>query len=465
MAPKEVLVIGGGISGCAAALAVAKKGIPVSILTSSQDQRVYHSSFIPPDGIQNHLIALRAVDRGVGCGRAAERLLHFVEKSVVELLDLDLLAEIPVNFDVHECLKRQLKEIPHVEWITGHSVIDLLTIENHSLRKSDAYKKPTCLGVYAYNEETARVEAFLAKETILATGGASSLFPHSTNVWSAQGAGLAMARRAGARLLNLGQISFHPISLYAHDKPCVPLPIDLLRQGGRLYSAANRLLEEVCPDENLSKRLYEELLNENSTHLWLDLTMLDPVKMNEEHPMLEKWCLNYGFNAVKDPIPVVPAAQYTQGGISVDPVCQTTVNRLRAIGEVACTGLFYGASEESTGILESLTWAVACADDIAKHISKFIYYFPAIREWNRPIDSFFSPIKEDWRMMQQIMWYYVGVVHDVRRLRRGRALLSELVTQHADEGRRLFSIGGACLNNALEAALMITESSLGSVQE
>lgn len=460
MKPKEVLVIGGGIAGYAAALAIAKKKIPVTVVASPAERRIYHSSCIGPAGSEPSFNEIRAADRQNGCMRAREQLIRFSAKNIEELLGPGTISERQGNIDVHKFLEEQLKQMPDIEWMKQHTVIELLTLENHSVRKSDIYKKATCLGVYVYNHETRQVEELLAKETIIATGGAVSLYPYSTNAVEARGTGLAMAHRAGARLLHPERIQFHPICLYTSDKPCIPLPVDLLREGGRIYTSSNKLLEDLTIDDTLSEQLYKELFTSKSNGLWLDMTMLDPVRMQEKFPSVDSKCLAYGYNAAKDRIPIVPAAQYTGGGIKVDPVCRTTVQRLRAIGEVSCTGVLYDCNDEAAVVSESITWAMACAEDIAKQLSRFVYYFPEIRKWTRPTDLSFRQSPEDWHTMGQIMWHYAGIVRDEQRLKKGCALLQKLKECNHAEDDKTFSIDRMYLHNALETAIMIAEGAL-----
>lgn len=460
MKAKDVIVIGAGIAGCAVALAIAKRGIPVTIMTSSLDQRMYHAHFIKMENLEEKLRELKNSYNPLRCSRATEQLVTMARKSMDELLEPHLLVDRYGNIDLHRSLQEQLKKIPHVEWASTHTVIELLTLDNHSNKKSDIYKKPSCIGVHAYNYETKQVEALLAKETILATGGAASLFPYSIHTASAKGSGLAMAHRAGARLLNLEVIQFHPLALFDRNKPCIPLPIDLLREGGKLQTVQKVVVEGLNLDNDLASQLYQELSKTHSEHLWLDLTLLDPIFIKEKYPSVDTWCLNYGYNIAKEPIPVVPVAQYTGGGIAVDRLGQTNVQRLRAIGEVACTGLLYDSHDEAMGVLESLTWAVACAEDLSKQITKFIYYFPELREWAPSMDQASTFVQEDWHFLRQIMWHYVGIVREDSRLKRGYSLLQKLKEDNEAENKSVFSIDRMHLCNALQTSLLIAQAAL-----
>ena len=427
MKTKEILVIGAGIAGCAVALALAKRGVAVTIMTSLFDQRVYHAPFIQHESLEEKVRELqRELQKQLNCSRAHEQLAALARKSIDELLEPNYLVDRNGNIDIHRCLQEQLKQQPHVEWISNYSVIELLTLDQHSLKKADRYKKPACVGIIAYNHENQKAEYFLAKETILATGGAPSLFPYSSHSSTARGEGIAIAYRAGARILNMEQIQFHPLGLFEKDHPCFPLPLELLAEGGKIYAEKTTPIEVDSSPSYLIHQLYDQLLKTRSEHLWLDLTLLDPVALKEKFPTVDTYCLHHGFNIAKDPLPIVPIASSTCGGIAIDRTGQTTLQRLRALGGVSCTGLFWNFKEEAVSVLESLVWALACAEDIAKQAGKLVYYFPDIREGSHLLGNSSTALEEDWKLLRQIMWSYVGIKHDRAHLERGCALLEQL---------------------------------------
>lgn len=460
MRTKDVLVIGAGIAGCAVALALAKKGVAVTIMTSPFDQRIYHSSFIHHDSLEEKIKNLqKEKEEHLHCSRAYEQLMTYASQSVSELLEPNYLVDRNGNIDIHRCLQDQLKKNPLVEWLSHYSVIELLTLDHHSQKRVDRYKKPTCIGVIAFNHDTQRVEYFLSKETILATGGASSLFPYSTHSKTTCGSGIAMAYQIGARLLNMDQIQFHPLGLFERGNTCFPLPIELLSEGGEIYTTkAMPLKIDVTSSNHLLHQIYEELLKTQNEHFWLDLTHLDPIILKEKYPMIDAYCLSNGLNIVKDPLPIVPVAVYTCGGIAIDKTGQTTVQRLRAMGEVACSGLFWNFRDEAVSVLESLTWAFMCAEDIAREINKLIYYFPEIREGFSHLNSSCTVLDEDWKTLRQIMWSYVGIRHDRSRLERGCALLEQLSVLNNLHDLSLCSIEHIQLHYAIRTAQLIAHA-------
>lgn len=462
MKVKEVVVIGAGIAGCAVALALAKRGVPVTIITSSFDQRLYHAPFIQHEQLEDRVCSLQQASREQkSCSRAMSQLAALARKSVDDLLGSNYSVDRNGNVDIHRCLQEQLKQEPHVEWISNHSLLELLTLHKHSSFKNDIYKKPACIGAMIYHHETGVVETILAKEIVLATGGATSLYPYSTHPALVRGEGLSIAHQAGARLLNMEHIQFHPLGLFEKGRPCYPLPLELLQEGGKLHALQSLPPEHIDLSYYLNDCIYDKLQEYQIENLWLDLTVLDTVALKEKFPSLDAYCLNHGFNIAKDPLPIVPVARYTCGGIAVDRAGQTSLQRLRALGEVACTGLFYGFRDEALSVLESLTWALACAEDIAKQLSKFVYYFPELKANFYTLDSKSEVIKEDWHLLKQIMWFYVGIKRSPARLKKGRLLLEQLQKVYRDLPGPL-SLEQIQFSYASYTALLIARAALES---
>jgi len=455
---RDVLVIGAGIAGCSVALALARKGVNVSIVTSEFDQRTYHSTFVQHEHFEEKVFSLQS-DRmtELCCSRAADQLMNHSRRSVTELLETHYLVDRNGNVDIHRCLQEQLKLLSNVEWLSNCSLIELLTLHQHSNKANDAYKSPTCFGALICHQNTLEVEAIFAKETILATGGACSLYPFSTHHPMVRGLGYAIAERAGARLLNLGDYEFYPLGFYAKNKSSYPIPLELLQLGGLICSSPGATPLEVSADGHLSFQIYQQLILHKQEHMWLDLTHLDFVKIKDSFPALEAHCMSQGFNIAKDLIPVIPVACYSCGGVAVNKCGQTNLQRLRAVGEVSCTGLVYDFKDEALTVLESLTWAIACAEDILKFLPKLIYYFPPFKEETLPVLQKGRFFEEDWLILKQIMWRYVGVVRDIHRLERGRRLIQDLTSVIEEEKSSQCSLELIHLSNALHTAALICQ--------
>jgi len=448
------------MAGCAVALALAKKGIVVTIMTSPFDERGCHVPWMRRESLEEKVQDLQT-ERGEpwNCSRAHEQLAMLAQQSVEELLGSNNWVDGNGNIDIHRCLHDQLKEYPQVEWMSHHRLIELLTLDRHSAKQADRYKRPACFGVVAYHDETQSMEDVLAKETILATGGASSLFPYSSHPSRAWRGGIAIAFRGGARLLNMDQIHFHPLGLFQRDKSCFPLPLGLLAEGGKIYASKTLPIEADCSSpDSLLYQLDDQLLKTGDDHLFLDLTSLDHAILKKKFPATEAYCLSHGFNVAKEPLPIVPIALHTCGGVAVDRFSQTTLQRLRAIGGVACTGLFWNFKEEALSVLERLTWAMTCAEDIAKQVNKFIYYFPDLRERSTHLTASSSIVKKDWRVLRQTMWSYVGIHRDRAHLDRGYALLNQLALLNAPHHLTACSIEQIQLCDAIQTAQLIADS-------
>lgn len=282
---KEVLVIGDGIAGCAAALALAKKGIVVTIVSAPSETSLANGPYIAYERFTNLIQELQSATPDYSsCSRAYEQLTTLGGRSVEELLASQESLDRYGNIDVSRCLHEQLKLFPQVEWMSQHTVIELLTLEHHSHKKSDRYKKPACMGCIVYDHDTQKIDYLLAKETILATGGASSLYPYSIHSSRSCGTGMAMAKRAGARLLNMEHMQFHPLGLFQRDKPCLSLPLELWKiEGGEIHRTKTAVLKsDFFSPADLSREFYNEMLKYHCEHLWLDLTSLEQVELRDD---------------------------------------------------------------------------------------------------------------------------------------------------------------------------------------
>lgn len=455
METKEVLILGAGIEGCLAALALVKKGVPVTLVTSSLDQRDYHEPFLKKDQIEERVLTIKknALGQSVSCPQAIEQFDQWAKKSLEELGFNDLSEQQSVK-EIHSSLLTQLRQMDQVEWLSNHSPLELLTLEEHSSKKSDIYKRATCLGAYLYNHETHQVEKVLAKETILATGSDISLFAYSTHAPLMRAGGLAMAHRAQARLLSTGQVQFHPVTLLIEGHSCFPLPLELVKEG-KLFIGKQPDSPLVEEHPLTADDFYHQLIEKKAKQGWLDLRNLDPLVLKNQFSSIEEYCLSHGLNPLTDLLPVAPAAQYFYSGVVVDRTSQTTVQRLRAIGEVACNGLFYTCKDEASTVLENMVWAIVCAEEIHKHISKFIYYFPETKNWEPSLGSV-TTISEDWELLRHIMWYYLGIAKNPSRMKKGGELLKQLQVQVREELAVQFSIEKHFLLNALQTTQLVS---------
>jgi L-aspartate oxidase len=314
-----------------------------------------------------------------------------------------------------------------------------------------------------------KIETYLAKETILATGGLGEVFLHTTNPKEARGDGVAMAYRAGARIMNMEYVQFHPTALYVPFERRFLLSEALRGEGAEILTSnfqpfMHRYHERgaLAPRDVTARAIYQEMLQSECPHLWLDITKQDPHYLQKRFSGIYQHCMAKGFDMAKHPLPIVPAAHYCCGGISVDEKSRTSILRLRAVGEVACTGLHGANRLASTSLLEGLVWSKLCADDLEVELSHRKDYFPPVDEWVMSegiADS--ALIQQDWTTIKQTMWNYVGLVRDEARLNRAHKMLTELkweVESFYDRCRLTPELLG--LRNGVETALLVTQGAL-----
>ncbi len=362
-----------------------------------------------------------------------------------------------------------VKQSPNITYKINHTAVDLITLSHHSKALTDIYAPSTCVGAYVMDNQKREIGVYLAKETILASGGLGEIFLHTTNPKDARGDGVALAFRAGARIMNMEYIQFHPTAFYLPFERRFLLSEALRGEGAEILTHdfqpfMQRYHEKgsLAPRDVTARAIYQEMLQTECQHLWLDISKRDAGYLKERFAHIYGHCFEKGFDLTKDPLPIVPAAHYSCGGIAVDEKSRTTIQRLRAIGEVACTGLHGANRLASTSLLEALVWSKVCADDLIVTLKQREDYFPPIDEWvmsSEIADS--ALIQQDWTTIKQTMWNYVGLVRDEARLNRAYKMLIELkweIGSFYDRCRLTPELLG--LRNGVETALLVTQGAL-----
>jgi L-aspartate oxidase len=500
----DLLIIGSGIAGCAAALAAADAGLHVTIVTRAatpekststswaQGGIIYQGEGDSPDLLSEDVF--RAGGE-IGWMPAIQQLANLGPRYVEDILinrlqvpfDRTTASELDITEEGAHSVRRiihvedltgraieeqfiaHLKKMPNVRIITDATVLDLLTLSHHSLNPADLYAPPTCIGANILMQESGRVEAVPAGETILATGGVGQLFLHTTNPRGARGDGIAMAYRAGVRLLNMEYIQFHPTALYTPhgdgDGSAFLISESMRGEGGVLkLRDGTEFMEKYDPRGSLAPRdvvaraIHTEMLENKEPHVVLDLTHKDADWIRQRFPNIHAECLREGIDLTRQPIPVVPAAHYCCGGVAVDLLGRTSMARLRAVGEVSCTGVHGANRLASTSLLEGLVWGMEAGKSAAENLKQTApAYFPEIAPW-RYEDETVDPalVLQDWNTIKYTMWNYVGLVRTTKRMKRARAILRELQTEieyFYERARLTDEIIG--LRNGCQAALAV----------
>lgn len=312
-------------------------------------------------------------------------------------------------------LIERAKENPQIFLFENHNIVDLITNNKH------------CVGAYVLNNSKQKVETFAAKVVVLATGGASKAYLYSTNPQSSTGDGMAVAWRAGCRVANLEFMQFHPTCLYHPAGNSFLISEAVRGEGGRLIlSDGSAFMHhfdergELAPRDIVARAIDHEMKKRGIDCVYLDISHKPAAFIQQHFPNIYQTCLRFDIDITKQPIPVVPAAHYTCGGVLTDSFARTDIENLYAVGEVACTGLHGANRMASNSLLECLVFAERAAQDIKQKLSNLA--MPKnLPLWDESMVSDSDEevvVAHNWNELRHFMWDYVGIVRTNKRLHR-----------------------------------------------
>ena len=370
---------------------------------------------------------------------------------------------------IENALIKNSLEKDNIELFDNHIAIDLITTRKH-LQNRIKYKGNQCIGAYILNTKENKVETFRAKHIILATGGASKVYLYTSNPDGASGDGIAMAWRAGCRVANMEFMQFHPTCLYHPTAKSYLITEAVRGEGGKLLLPnGTEFVHEFDPRGVLAPRdIVARAIDYKMKQMGVDYVYLDishkPKKFIQDHfPNVYARCLKLGYDMSKEPVPVVPAAHYTCGGVMTDLKGQTDVDNLYAIGETTHTGLHGANRMASNSLLECLVFASSASELINLKGIKNIHLneIPAWDESRVTEPDEEIVVAHNWDELRRFMWDYVGIVRTNKRLQRAKHRV-DLLSSEIDEYYSNFRVSSDLieLRNLTLVADLIIRSAL-----
>lgn len=447
----DVLIVGSGGAGLSLALKLANKNTRVAVLSkfaltagsTYYAQGGISAVFDAEDSLESHIADTLNAGAGlcdeeivkltVTHGKAsidwlrAQGVLFTEEQTVTGETKLHLNREgghshrrVVHTADatgkaVSLSLIERAKENPQIFLFENHNIVDLIT------------ENKCCVGAYVFNSSKQKVETFAAKVVVLATGGASKAYLYSTNPQSSTGDGMAVAWRAGCRVANLEFMQFHPTCLYHPAGNSFLISEAVRGEGGRLIlpdgSAFMHHFDErgeLAPRDIVARAIDHEMKKRGIDCVYLDISHKPAAFIQEHFPNIYQTCLRFDIDITRQPIPVVPAAHYTCGGVLTDSFARTDIENLYAVGEVACTGLHGANRMASNSLLECLVFAERAAQDIKQKLPNLA--MPKnLPLWDESMVSDSDEevvVAHNWNELRHFMWDYVGIVRTNKRLHR-----------------------------------------------
>jgi L-aspartate oxidase len=329
---------------------------------------------------------------------------------------------------VQATLLEHVRANPRIQIFEHHMLVDLIT----NRRMASGLPRPgqpvRCHGVYALDEARDVVVTFRAPHTILATGGAGKVYLYTTNPDTATGDGIAAAWRAGCRVANMEFIQFHPTCLYHPHAKSFLISEAVRGEGGKLllppevgggrFMPQHDPREELAPRDVVARAIDFEMKKHGVDCVYLDISHQSPQFLEEHFPNIKARCAELGIDITRQPIPVVPAAHYTCGGVVTDLAGRTDIAGLYAVGETTCTGLHGANRLASNSLLECMVFASATVQAIGQDAATPVPELPGWDDSRVTDADELVVIQHNWHELRRFMWDYVGIVRTTKRLER-----------------------------------------------
>lgn len=499
----DFLVIGSGIAGMSFALKAAERGkVAIICKTDLEESNTYFAqggvasvTDLRVDNFEKHIEDTMIAGDWLNNREAVEMVVRNAPEQIEELIKwgVDFDKKENGEFDLHRegghsefrilhhkdntgaeiqlSLIEAIKRHPNITIFNHHYAVEIITQHHLGIIVTRYTPGIKCFGAYILNEETGKVDTFLSKVTIMASGGCEAVYRNTTNPLIATGDGIAMVYRAKGAVSGMEFIQFHPTALFhPGDRPCF-----LITEAMRGYGGILRTLDgeefmqkydprlSLAPRDIVARAIDNEMKHRGDDHVYLDVTHKDPEQTKRHFPNIYKKCLSLGIDITKDFIPVAPAAHYLCGGINVDLNGQSSIRRLYAIGECSCTGLHGGNRLASNSLIEAVVYADAAAKHAISVLDRYDYNVD-IPDWddegtisNEERVLITQSIKE----VNQIMESYVGIVRSNVRLTRAWNRLDILFEETESLFKKSKASREICeLRNMINVGYLITRQAL-----
>ena len=498
----DFLVIGSGIAGMSFALKVAEKGrVGIICKTGIEEANTFYaqggiaSVTKPTDNFEKHIEDTLICGGGLCSRDAVEKVVREAPAQIEELVNwgVNFDRDEKGRFDLHregghsefrilhhrdntgqeiqDSLIRAIKRHPKIELFENHFAVELITQHHLGVEVTRQTPDITCYGVYVLNQKTNRVDTFLSKTTIIATGGVGNVYKTTTNPTVATGDGIAMVYRAKGEVSDMEFIQFHPTALYnPGERPSFLITEAMRGYGGVLRTKDGKEFmqkyderKSLAPRDIVARAIDNEMKTRGDECVYLDVTHKDAEETKSHFPNIYSKCLSLGIDITKEYIPVAPAAHYLCGGIKVDLNARSSIKNLYAFGECACTGLHGGNRLASNSLIEAVVYADAAAKHAVEAV-KGIELREDIPAWNdegttQPEEMVL--ITQSVREVEQLMSAYVGIVRSDLRLQRALDRLNILYKETENLFQRSVVTSQICeLRNKINVGYLIIKQAM-----
>ena len=502
----DFLVIGGGIAGMSYALSVANRGkgrvalicktsldeantakaqggiASVTNLAVDNFEKHIHDTMVAGDYISDPLAVRQVVcnapsaiqtlvDWGVNFDKSHDgtydlhregghsdfRILHHADDT---------------GFEIQRGLMEAVRANPHITVFENHYAVEIITQHHLGKKVTRRTQDIECYGAYILTPDTQKVDTFLSKVTLMATGGVGAVYAMTSNPVTATGDGIAMVYRAKGTVKDMEFVQFHPTVLY---NPSETHPAFLITEAMRGYGGVLRLPDgqefmqkyderlSLAPRDIVARAIDHEMKIHGLNHVCLDLTHKDAEVTKRHFPHIYEKCMSVGIDITKDYIPVCPSAHYMCGGIKVDLNGESSIHRLYAVGECSCTGLHGGNRLASNSLIEAAVYAKSAAAHSLEMIDKYDFNTD-VPEWNDEgtmTNEEHVLITQSVREVGEIMSNYVGIVRSDLRLKRAWDRLDLLYEETENLFKRVKATKDICeLRNMINVGYLITRQAI-----